>query len=155
VRVKAERLDRLLRRISQDIDARPTPHDMRTKIVGVDGAGGSGKSTFAEHLASALGGVQVVWNPAEPPSRVEVAPASHLIIEGVTATRAAFKPYLTYSIWIETHRDVRLDRGLLRDGDDARAQWERWMAEEDAYVQRERPDERADLVVDGGRDLWR
>ena len=29
------------------------------------------------------------------------------------------------------------------------------MAEEDAYVQRERPDERADLVIDGGRDLWR
>ena len=29
------------------------------------------------------------------------------------------------------------------------------MEEEDAYVQRERPDERADLVVDGGRDLWR
>ena len=29
------------------------------------------------------------------------------------------------------------------------------MAEEDAYVQRERPDERADPVVDGGQDLWR
>jgi uridine kinase len=84
-----------------------------------------------------------------------VAPASQLIIEGVTATREAFRPYLTYSIWIETHRDVRLDRGLLRDGEDARAQWEQWVAEEHAYVQRERPDERADLVVDGGRDLWR
>jgi hypothetical protein len=187
------RLEELVRQVVEDVDSRRPPNGMRTKIIGVDGAGGSGKSTFAEHLASALGSAQIVhtddfaswdnpidwwpalvrdvlepisrsrtarftptiWNPAEPPSPVEVAPASHLIVEGVTATREAFRPYLTYSIWIETRRDVRLNRGLLRDGEDARAQWEQWMAEEDAYMQRERPDERADLVVDGGRDLWR
>lgn len=165
---------------------------MQTRITGIDGAGGSGKSTFADLLAAALGNAQVVhtddfaswdnpidwwpalvrdvlepvsqgrtgrftptiWNPEQEPNPVEVTPSSHLIVEGVTATREAFRPYLTYSIWIETLRDVRLDRGLLRDGEDARAQWEQWMAEEDHYVQRECPDERADLVIDGGEDLW-
>lgn len=47
-------------------------------------------------------------------SLVEVTPTSHLIVEGVTATREAFRPYLTFSIWIETPREVRLDRGLAR-----------------------------------------
>jgi hypothetical protein len=42
-----------------------------------------------------------------------------------------------------------LRRGLARDGQQARDQWLGWMAEEDAYVQRERPDLNADLVVSG------
>jgi hypothetical protein len=49
---------------------------------------------------------------------------------------------------------LRLRRGLHRDGEDARAHWERWMAEEDAYVEREHPAEHADLVLAGNEDLW-
>jgi len=37
------------------VAARPAPGTMRTKVVAVDGAGGAGKSTFAAHLAAALG----------------------------------------------------------------------------------------------------
>jgi hypothetical protein len=35
-----------------------------------------------------------------------------------------------------------------------RADWERWMAEEDAYVRRERPAERADVVLSGDQGDW-
>jgi uridine kinase len=83
----------------------------------------------------------------------EVKPAEFVILEGVSASREAFRPYLTYSIWIEAPRELRLRRGLERDGEDARAQWEEWMAEEDDYVAREFPAERADLVLRGDRDL--
>ena len=76
-----------------------------------------------------------------------VAPADFVILEGVSASREAFHPFLTYSIWVEAPADVRLRRGLERDGEGARAQWEKWMAQEDRYVERERPRERADLVV--------
>ena len=79
----------------------------------------------------------------------EVEPAPVVILEGVSASRDAFRPYLTYAIWVDTPREERLRRGLDRDGPGARADWERWMAEEDVYVARERPDERADLVVAG------
>jgi uridine kinase len=78
-----------------------------------------------------------------------------VVLEGVTASRSAFRPYLAYSIWLETARAVRLQRGIDRDGDDARAQWERWMAAEDRYLESERPDKHADVVVRGDRDLWR
>ena len=83
-----------------------------------------------------------------------VEPAEFVLLEGVSASREAFRPFLTYSIWVETPRDVRLRRGLERDGDGARAQWEQWMAEEDEYVSRHRPREKVDLVVPGDRDLW-
>jgi hypothetical protein len=76
-----------------------------------------------------------------------------VILEGVTASRQAFQPYLAYSIWIETPRKLRLQRGIERDGADARAQWEQWMQAEDRYIERERLAERADLVLSGDQDL--
>ena len=77
-----------------------------------------------------------------------------VILEGVTASREAFRPYLAYSIWIETPREVRLRRGLERDGAQARAQWEEWMEAEDRYVERERPAAHADRVLRGDRHWW-
>jgi uridine kinase len=84
---------------------------------------------------------------------VTVEPTDFIVVEGVGASRAAFGPHLAYSIWIETPREVRLSRGLERDGDSARANWEAWMADEDDYIRRERPADRADLVIPGDRDI--
>lgn len=94
------------------------------------------------------------WEREEERTWGEVAPSPFVILEGVSAFRQAFRPFLTYSIWIETPREVRLRRGLERDGEDARAQWEKWMAEEAAYVVREKPRDNADLILPGDRDLW-
>ena len=94
------------------------------------------------------------WEAGRAPEWVEIGPTPVLLLEGVTASRAAFHPYLTYSIWIEAAAEVRLARGLDRDGPESRHQWERWMASEDEYRIRERPDERADLVVRGDANLW-
>lgn len=94
------------------------------------------------------------WGNPDHQEWGEVTPAEFAILEGVTASREAFQPFLTYAIWIDAPRDVRLRRGLDRDGVGARAQWEQWMAAEDEYVKRERPQERADLVLPGDQDLW-
>jgi uridine kinase len=93
------------------------------------------------------------WGGPRKKHRV-VPPAEFVILEGVTALREAFRPYIAYSIWIETPRKLRLQRGLERDGRDARAKWERWMADEDAYVQQERPADYADLVLHGDKGRW-
>ena len=92
--------------------------------------------------------------PAREPIVIE--PAAFVVVEGVTASREAFRPYLAYSIWVETARELRLARGLERDGDNARELWEQWMEHEDHYVKRERPAEHADRVLPGDRadDLW-
>jgi uridine kinase len=80
----------------------------------------------------------------ELPSRPET-----VIIEGVSAMRQDFDPYLAYRIWVDTPPSVRLQRGLERDGEAMRVQWEQWMAAEDVYVERDRPIERADVVLPG------
>ena len=84
----------------------------------------------------------------------EVVPAEFVVLEGVSASRSAFRPFLSYSIWIETPRELRLNRGLERDGRQARDRWEQWMTEEDEYVEREKPQQAVDLVLRGDQDLW-
>lgn len=165
---------------------RRTPGPVR--IVGVDGCGGAGKTTFAARLSKAAGGCPVVhtddfashdepleWWPrllakvVEPLLRNELAtfhpydwvarrfsddtitvePADIVVVEGVGATRAAWRDRLALRIWVETPRDLRLERGIDRDGEDLREFWHWWMAQEDDYVAAEHPDQHADLVVDG------
>ncbi|HJQ73550.1 MAG TPA: hypothetical protein VJ814_01595 [Gaiellaceae bacterium] len=95
------------------------------------------------------------WEGPPQPAIVVVEPREFVILEGVTASREAFRPYLTFTIWVERPRELRLARGLERDGEEMRPHWELWMAGEDRYVERERPHEKADLVLPGDRDLWR
>jgi len=158
-------LDGLLARITGEVRARRLPDGMSTRIVAIDGLGGSGKSSFARHLSRALGGAPIVqtddfasWdNPIDwwpqllervlvplsrsEPARFErsqwggetdgelvvVEPAEFMILEGVTASREAFAPYVTYAIWVEASPELRLQRGLDRDGRAALEQWHAWM----------------------------
>jgi uridine kinase len=81
------------------------------------------------------------WNTLDP--------APIIIIEGVSAARREWSGHLSYVIWIETSRELRLQCAVERDGEDAMDDWEFWMAEEDAHYQRDPTRERADTVIDG------
>ena len=72
-----------------------------------------------------------------------------VIVEGVTATREEFRHFLAYSIWVDCPRELRLRRGLERDGREAEPLWREWMAAEDRYCQAQHPRDRADLIVSG------
>jgi uridine kinase len=76
-------------------------------------------------------------------------PGAAVILEGVSASRNAFRPYLSLTAWIETPADERLRRGLERDGEEMRDQWQQWMADELAWGAIEQPWARADLIVPG------
>lgn len=79
----------------------------------------------------------------------EVSPGGVLILEGVSSARAAIRGRVSLVVWVETPRDLRLCRGLERDGAAARKQWEAWMEAEDRHFTRDRTRERADIVVAG------
>ncbi|TDP41004.1 AAA domain-containing protein [Nocardia ignorata] len=79
----------------------------------------------------------------------ELASPDVLILEGVSAARAAVRDRLSLSIWVETPRDTRLRRGLDRDGAQALPLWQRWMAAEDAHFAADRTPDHADVIVDG------
>jgi uridine kinase len=80
----------------------------------------------------------------------EVRPEGVVVIEGVCALHRMFRDAYDLRIWVEAPREVRLARGVARDGEGARSTWEeRWMPQEDRYVERDDPVSAADLVVDG------
>lgn len=80
----------------------------------------------------------------------QVSPAGIVVVEGVSAVRRELADAYDFRIWVECPRDIRLVRGLARDGREARARWEQeWMPAEDRYVAEHRPRDRADAVVDG------
>lgn len=170
------------------IQASRPPADLPTRIIAIDGLGGAGKSTLAEQLAAALGGVPVVptddfaswdnpmewwprmvdqvlrpiasgqvvryqrydWNEHRLADWIELPPCpATVILEGVTASRSEFDEYLTFRIWVDAPRNLRLRRGLDRDGEGMRGQWQEWMAAEDAYIAQDDPVARADVVIPG------
>ena len=79
----------------------------------------------------------------------DLQPGGFVVLEGVSASREAFRPYLAFRVWIDTPRAERLRRGLERDGAEQEAQWLGWMSAEDEYVRREDPAAHADLVLPG------
>jgi hypothetical protein len=79
----------------------------------------------------------------------EVPFSTTMILEGVGAGRRAVMGRLSYLVWVEAPAAVRLARGVARDGDAARSQWETFMPGEQAFHDGEGTRERAHLVVDG------
>lgn len=89
------------------------------------------------------------WGTRRMAEWIHVPRTPVIILEGVSSARAAVAPEFSYAIWIATARQTRLERGLARDGDHARAQWDEWMATEDHHFAIDDTRQRADLVVDG------
>jgi uridine kinase len=79
-----------------------------------------------------------------------IRPEGVVVVEGVCALHTLFRDAYDFRIWVEAPREVRLARGVARDGEAARSTWEsRWMPMEDQYVERDDPVACADLIVDG------
>lgn len=72
-----------------------------------------------------------------------------LLVEGCGSSPRALDPWTTLRIWVEAPADVRLARGLARDGAQLEREWRRWQVTEAAEFDREGTRERADLRVDG------
>jgi len=163
------------------------PQGRLTKIVAIDGYGGSGKSELADRLAGKLGKATVVrtddfarpnvpgweWDRLraqvlEPlindrPGRYQrydwgtdtlaewhdVPVGGTLIVEGVSSMRDELGKYWDFAIWLDSPYDIRLQRGVERDGEAMRSKWtDVWMPEEDAYFNVQRPDKKANLIID-------
>jgi uridine kinase len=90
------------------------------------------------------------WNRDEPAEWHDVPAGAVLVVEGVSSTRAELSAPWSLQLWVDAPREVRLARALERDGAAMLPHWvEVWMPSEEAYIARERPQERVDLLVDG------
>lgn len=71
-----------------------------------------------------------------------------LVLEGCGSARRAVDALATLTVWVEADDDVRLARGLARDGAHERSHWLAWMALERAHFAREGTRGRADVRLD-------
>lgn len=98
------------------------------------------------------------WDADEEAEWHEVAPVDVLVLEGVGSGALDYADRITTLVWMETPRDIGLERGLARDvrmlglpgvSDVLRGKWVAWMADEDAMFAANRTRDRAHLVVPG------
>lgn len=87
------------------------------------------------------------WAASQPGEWQQVPPGVPLVVEGSGALSRANRALATFGIWVELDAAERRRRALERDGDRYAPHWDRWAAQEDAFVARERPAELADAVV--------
>ena len=80
----------------------------------------------------------------------ELEPGGFLVAEGVSISRHELGDPWDLTVWVECPYELRLARGMERDGEAMRDTWVRvWMPEEERYVEAQRPHERADFIVLG------
>ncbi len=89
------------------------------------------------------------WLAGEFAEVVDVPPSPLLVVEGVGSGAARLAGLVTVLVWVEAPHDLRMQRGVERDGDAFAPHWEQWARDEAALFARERTCERADIVVDG------
>lgn len=87
------------------------------------------------------------WHASAWAETREVAPGGLLVLEGVGSWSPYVAPWVTTLVWMEAPYDVRMRRGLDRDGDDFAPHWEQWARDEAAVFARDRTREHADLVI--------
>ncbi|UZN04990.1 uridine kinase family protein [Cellulomonas sp. S1-8] len=79
---------------------------------------------------------------------VDVPQADLLVVEGCGSARRAADAVASVRVWVGAPDDLRLARGLARDGAAAREHWTAWMADEREHFARERTCGRADVRLD-------
>lgn len=98
------------------------------------------------------------WERSERGHVIEVpgghgARADALVIEGVGVAQRRARPYSSLVVYVEAPWEVRLVRGIERDGQAMRADWERWQAGEARFLEAEGTRAAADVLIDGTRPV--
>lgn len=90
------------------------------------------------------------WNDDRLAEWHEIELGRVFLAEGVSITRKELGDPWDLKVWVECPYELRLQRGVERDGKEMRDTWlSFWIPEEDRYVEEQRPHERADYVVLG------
>jgi hypothetical protein len=78
-----------------------------------------------------------------------------VIVEGVGAARRELMPFTDAAVWVQSDMAEAKRRCIDREGGDEAAAsfWDEWMAQELPFLSRQRPWERADVIVAGTPEL--
>jgi len=90
------------------------------------------------------------WNRDEIAEWHDVSAGGLVVIEGCYSLINNLNEFYDFKIWVDSPRDLRLSRGIERDGEGNRHLWEDlWMPAEEQYIREQQPLKTVDLIVDG------
>ena len=87
------------------------------------------------------------WVAGEWAAPVLLEPPGVLIVEGVGAGARRAAAFESVLVWLEVPASVRKRRALDRDGETFAPYWDRWAAQEELMLARERTPDRADITL--------
>lgn len=86
------------------------------------------------------------WDRRDRHGAIEAEPGPAVVIEGVGVSRRELSDHLDVAIWVDTDRQLALERGMGRQGENLEF-WREWELAEEDLLDRDRPWERAWLLV--------
>lgn len=78
----------------------------------------------------------------------EVPPCDYLVVEGCGSSVGPARAYAAVSVFVDADPELRMRRGLDRDGETYRPHWQRWADQEAALFAADATRDRADLLLD-------
>jgi uridine kinase len=78
----------------------------------------------------------------------DVPPCTFLVVEGCGSSVEPAGSYAAVSVFVDADTALRMRRGIDRDGEAYRPQWQRWADQEWGLFSADATRERADLVLD-------
>jgi uridine kinase len=99
------------------------------------------------------------WENHHPKPAVDQPVTPIMILEGVSSFRKEFRNYISLRIFVDTPKEICMQRGLERDTSnntgktehEIKRLWEEWQQGEDDYLTSDQPVTSADIVLDGSR----
>jgi uridine kinase len=120
-------------------------------MEGWEGMASTGEQlrSIVEPLAGGVAGSyrHYNWHEGRFDRTVEVPPGGWLVIEGVGAGHPGIAERVTVLVWVEADDELRLRRGLERDGAAMEGHWRRWMRDEVGLFAAHGTAGRADVVL--------
>jgi uridine kinase len=95
------------------------------------------------------------WEDHQPEPVVNQPVTDIMILEGVSSFRKEYRDYIGLSIFVNTPKEICLRRAAERDSNTAESRqemermWNVWLKDEEEYMNRDKPKDNADLVIDG------
>jgi uridine kinase len=90
------------------------------------------------------------WDNDEMGAWVDVPSHGIAIVEGIYSSRSELSHFYDFVVWVDAPADLRLQRGIERDGEAACERWlKEWIPDEEAFIAQDDPVSRADVRVFG------
>ncbi len=90
------------------------------------------------------------WESGSLKDWQSIPDTSNVIVEGVYSTRKELSKYYDLKIWIDCPADIRLSRGIERDGIEMKEHWQNvWMKQEGDYYNNHKPFLLSDVQICG------